>query len=81
MLEGQVDEAFEHAIELGRLSSDPTHALMSELADQSVQLAYIDLVAGEPELHFDLVLGQLIQGRWRTVRRQAHGLHQQRLQP
>ncbi|MNJ54734.1 hypothetical protein D3C77_501900 [compost metagenome] len=56
-------------------------ALVGVLSHQTIKLSDIDFMAGEPELHLDLILAQLIQGGCRTIRRQVHRLHQQLLQP
>jgi hypothetical protein len=49
-------------------------------SDQAVELFGVDLVAGEPELHFDLVMAQL--PRYALVAaRQRQRLAQQALQP
>ncbi|MNK83734.1 hypothetical protein D3C87_1035590 [compost metagenome] len=61
VFERQVDEALEHAVEQYRFGSHPGNAVVRVLAHQRIELEYIDLVAGEPELHFDLVLGQLLK--------------------
>ncbi|MNP77000.1 hypothetical protein D3C76_1743430 [compost metagenome] len=61
MLERQVDEALEHAVEQHRLSSHPGHPVVRVLAHQRIELEHIDLMTGEPELHLYLVLGQPLE--------------------
>ncbi|MNZ35009.1 hypothetical protein D3C78_523980 [compost metagenome] len=81
MFKGKVDETFEHAVELGRLCSNSCCALVGVLGHQAIKLSNIDLVAGKPEFHLDLVLAELVQGHCRAIRCQVHRLHQQLLQP
>ncbi|MCY1431986.1 hypothetical protein D9M71_479680 [compost metagenome] len=56
VFEGQVDKTLEHAIEQRRLRSQACNALVGVFAHQLIEPTYIDLVAGKPEFHFDLVL-------------------------
>ncbi|MOA11799.1 hypothetical protein D3C78_1317550 [compost metagenome] len=65
VFKGQVDEAFEHAIELHRFGCHAGHAPMRMLTHQFVEFEYIDFMAGEPEFHFDPILLQLFEyNRW-----------------
>jgi hypothetical protein len=50
-------------------------------SDQAVELFGVDLVAGEPELHFDLVMAQLPERYALVAARQRQRLAQQALQP
>ncbi|MCY1370335.1 hypothetical protein D9M69_574220 [compost metagenome] len=67
MFERQVDEALEHTVEQHRFRSHPGHAAMGVLAHQRIELEHIDLMAGEPELHLDLILRQLAEYHWRLA--------------
>ncbi|MNF44387.1 hypothetical protein D3C84_254960 [compost metagenome] len=73
MLERQVDETLEHAVEQHRLCRHPGHAVVRELTHQRVEFEHIHLVAGEPELHLDLILVQLLENH-----RGLSGTHGQR---
>ncbi|MNZ87720.1 hypothetical protein D3C78_1065900 [compost metagenome] len=81
VFERQVDEALEHAVEQHRFGGHPGHAVMGVLAHQRIELEYIDLMAGEPEFHLDLVLRQLREYHRRLIGTQLQRRLEQMLQP
>ncbi|MNE05574.1 hypothetical protein D3C80_981440 [compost metagenome] len=80
-LERQVDETFEHAVEHGRLRRRACQAGVGVACDKAIELLGVDLVAGEPELHFDLVMTQLPQRHALVAARQRERLAQQASHP
>ena len=58
VLEGQVDEAFEHAVQLVGREHRSRRTAEGVLAYQGIEALNVHVAAGEPELHLDLIGAQ-----------------------